>query len=116
VAGLFLSGLVVAMSALLSVYFEREPTRVVPAAATGLSAGATTLPPPPVAIAAPEEHTAASGPTVISTDDLPSVAVMPHAVRSPPRTGAPGTSNAAGNTPTAAAARSARSVDKSEVF
>ena len=116
-AALFLSGLLVAMSTLLSVYFEREPTRALPVAATGLSAGASTLPPPAVAV--PEEPAAASGPTVISTDDLPSVAVAPHAVRPAVRSSASsasGASSAYGETSTAAAARRARSVHKSEVF
>ena len=116
-AALFLSGLLVAMSTLLSVYFEREPTRALPVAATGLSAGASTLPPPAVAV--PEEPAAASGPTVISTDDLPSVAVAPHAVRPAVRSSASsasGASSAYGETSTAAAARRAQTVHKSEVF
>jgi serine/threonine protein kinase len=111
VAGLFVSALVVAMSALLSVYFEREPTRVMPTAAHGLSAGATSPPPEAplasVAVPAPQAPAETShGPTVISADDLPSVAVAPRAARPAPRLETPSTSSAAGS----------RVVDKSEVF
>ncbi len=125
VAGLFVSALVVAMSALLSVYFEREPTRVLPTAATRLSAGATTLPAAPPPVPAPEPPVEApSAPAVISTDDLPSAVVAPSVTRPgpAPRSGTPSTSNMSGTSPessdeiTAAAARRARAVDKSEVF
>jgi serine/threonine protein kinase len=125
VAGLFVSALVVAMSALLSVYFEREPTRVLPTAAAGLSAGATTLPAAPPPVPAPEPPVEApNASAVISTDDLPSAVVAPSVARpSPaPRSGTPSTSSMPGPSPessdeiTAAAARRARAVDKSEVF
>jgi serine/threonine protein kinase len=131
VAGLFVSALLVAMSALLSVYFEREPMRAVTATPTGLSAGATTLVPygtreapavPPVP--APEASAETStGLQAISADDLPSAAVAPRVSRRAAGSGAPSGLDVAspsaevpGETPTAAAVRRARSVDKSEVF
>ncbi|MEA2752253.1 MAG: eukaryotic-like serine/threonine-protein kinase [Myxococcales bacterium] len=124
-AGVFVFALLVGTSVLLSVYFEREPMRTATTGPTGLSAGATTLPlPAPPSVPAPEAPAEPpSGPTVISTDDLPAAVVAPRAVRPAPRAEPASTSNApssspeaAGENPTAAAVRRARSVDKSEVF
>jgi serine/threonine protein kinase len=131
VAGLFVAALVVAMSALLAVYFEREPTRAVSSAATGLPAGANTFAPygmregpaaPPVP--APEEPAETpNGLQAISADDLPSAAVAPRTVRRAAGSGVPSvldapspSAEAPGETPTAASVRRARSLDKSEVF
>jgi hypothetical protein len=125
-AGLVVGAVLAGTCALLSVYFERDPGRM--ATATGLSAGATTLPangavPAERAIPAPGPPAGEpSGPTVISTDDLPTVAataprsVRPAAPLTAPSANLAPTAEAPSDTSTSAAARRARTIDKAEVF
>jgi serine/threonine protein kinase len=124
-AGLVVGAVLAGTCALLSVYFERDPGRTASGTATptGLSAGATTLVgygpvPAERAIPAPGPPAdEASGPTIISTDDLPSVPVSaPRAVRPAAPIAAPSATLAPSDTSTAAAAKPARTIDKAEVF
>ncbi len=137
VAGLLVGAVLAGTSALLSVYFERDPSRTaaVTAPAIGLSAGATTLlaapahansgagtVPPPESSAEGSSAEGASPQAVISTDDLPNAAAgAARAGRGGPQAGAMPAIGAAPAAPTdtstaAAAHKSARSIDKSEVF
>jgi serine/threonine protein kinase len=114
-------------SALLSVYFERDPLRGTSGAptvtSTGLSAGASTLAPSAaVAPTLPTPETPgdpAGGVVVVSTDDLPSAAAV---TRRPPHPSAPGSAvvapgrATASDAPPASGARAARVADKSEIF
>jgi serine/threonine-protein kinase len=120
-ASVFVTAVVAGTCGLLSVYFERDPARTtsVTAPATGLSAGATAIALPPAAsvasVATPElpDDNAGAG-TVVSTDDLPAAAaIAPRALRVAPAAEPP---TAQATAPTAAAAKTARTIDKSEIF
>ena len=131
-AGVLLSGVLVATGSLLGVYFERDPRM-----GAGLSAGVTV--PDPLAdsraIPPPEAPTEkAGGPAMIAIGDLPSETAAPRAARpSPSRVLSPSTEGATVATagevapppslpasPAPAVAppppKSARIIDKSEIF
>ena len=131
-ASVLVLGVLIATGSVLSVYFERDPAR----SRVGLSVGPAARDPHAAERAVPPPETPAekaSGPTVISTDDLPP-ALEQRSARLPGRTAShsatPESAAALGAPPTAAAAppagpavapavtasRNARSVDKSEVF
>ena len=127
-AGLLVGAVLAGTCALLSLYFERDPSRAAssaaPARATGLSAGATTLAPNAgaPAVPPPEPSEKAGGPTVFSTEDLQSAAAFaPRAGRAAgpvvPQSSIAGPGAAAAtDAPATADTKSARRVDKSEVF
>ncbi|MDB4939200.1 MAG: serine/threonine protein kinase [Labilithrix sp.] len=108
-------------AALLSVYFEREPTRAsaLPASPSVTGLVATTA---NTVTAPPEVPAKSDGPLVISTDGLPTAATPPivHAGRRAPANVAPVGIAAAAEPAAAAVAapaeKAARRLDKSEVF
>jgi hypothetical protein len=122
IASLLLGAVLATTGTLLTVYFEREPSR----AASGLTTGPTVADPNAAARAIPPPEPPvekAGGPTVITTDDLPTVTSAPRAMRPELPTSAVGAT--AGEAPTVApvmtaapvvAPRGPRAVDKSEVF
>lgn len=134
VAGLFVGAVLAATGALLTVYFEREPTRV--SLGTGLSAGASATEPPSATKAAPAVATTSGSILITTPDDLPgaapAVVAAPRAARPAARTASNLTGSveppvsdlakAAAPTPQAATSPAtspsprARNVDKSEVF
>ena len=117
-AGVLVSGVLVATGSLLGVYFERDPR-----SGAGLSAGVT-VPDPhanarPIPLPEPRsENAGAAAPAPVAAGDLPAAASAPRAVRTPRASEVPAAVTPPVYTapPPPPVAEASRGVDKSEIF